>query len=722
MKKTILTLAVAAVMALGARADEGMWLLPLLHEMNADIMTKLGCGLSPEEIYSINHSSLKDAIVQFGGGCTGEMISQQGLLVTNHHCGYSSIQKLSTPEHNYLEDGYWAMRRSEELPVEGLTVTFLESMTDITEVLEKVRERALKEYKKAGDAEETAQSAVEATIKSLTEQAEADGPGCTAIVEDFYSGNVQYLIIYKTYRDVRFVGAPPASVGKFGGEADNWTWPRHTGDFSMFRVYAGADNQPADYSEDNVPYVPKKSLSISLKGYKDGDFSMIMGYPGGTQRYQTADQLTQMMDNFGIAVGARTVRQDAMSAHMEADPVIRLKYANKFAGSANAWKKWQGEQLAFDKLGIIDRQLREEEAFMDWVGQKRSRAEAYGGAIDMVSEGVAKTKDAADAMTLLSETLYRIGTCDIASAMIRTYRRNLAAGQDSLTAVTSAIDASIERFKDYDDATERDMAVAVTKFYRDNVKEADIIDAFPDLGSMDIEKWVDELFDNTVFADSSKLSALKGAGEIDEIWQLVREDPGVTFYNSIMAKVMDLSEARHEHADLISDGTKLFTAGQLERKKGQPTYPDANFTMRLTYGTVKSYSPRDGVVYKVNTTLAGVMEKENPDDYEFIVPAKLKALYEAKDYGQYADADGTLPVCFLTNNDITGGNSGSPVMDADGNLIGLAFDGNWESMASDVFFETDLQRCICVDIRYVLFAMDKLGGAGHLLDEMDIVL
>ena len=372
IKKTLLALAAALTLGSSARADEGMWLLPLLQKMNAEAMADLGCRLTPEQIYSINNSSLKDAIVHFGGGCTGEMISGQGLVITNHHCGYSNIQALSTPEHNYLEDGYWAMNLKEELPARGLSVTFLQSMTDVTPVMEKAYETALKQNKKAEDKEEIAEAAMEAAALALAEKAEADNPHCTAHVTSFYNDNVFYLIVYKTYTDVRFVGAPPASSGKFGGETDNWMWPRHTCDFSMFRVYAGPDNEPADYSENNVPYQPKKTLGVSLKGYKDGDFAMIMGYPGRTQRFQTAAQLKQMIAEQRIAIDARTVRQDVMWDAMMADPDVTLQYASKYASSANGWKKWQGEELAFDKLNIIGRQEQEEADFLSWASAKKN--------------------------------------------------------------------------------------------------------------------------------------------------------------------------------------------------------------------------------------------------------------------------------------------------------------------------------------------------------------
>ncbi len=403
MKKMLCSLVLLTLTASMALADEGMWMLPLLQKMNAGAMKDLGCRLTPEEIYSVNHTSLKDAIVHFGGGCTGEVISREGLVVTNHHCGYSHIQKLSSPEHNYLEDGYWAMTRAEELPAKGLTVTFLESMTDVTAILDKVRAATLKQYKDSTNREVLAIAAVNQTREALQKQAEAEVPHSQARITSFYNSNVFYLIVSKTYTDIRFVGAPPASVGKFGGETDNWMWPRHTGDFSMFRIYAGADNEPADYSEDNVPYVPKQALKVSLKGYQDGDFTMIMGYPGRTQRFQTAAQLQQMLNRQAISVEARTLRQDIMWEAMEADPKVRLQYANKYASSANGWKKWQGEKLAFEKLGILEREQQKEAAFMAWVGKNKKRTAQYGTALDDIAEAVAASADASNATTLLLE-------------------------------------------------------------------------------------------------------------------------------------------------------------------------------------------------------------------------------------------------------------------------------------------------------------------------------
>ncbi len=712
MKRLFCSLTVLLTLATGLRADEGMWLLPLLQKMNADAMADLGCRLSPEQIYSINNSSLKDAVVQFGGGCTGEVISKEGLLVTNHHCGYSSIQSLSSPEHNYLEDGFWAMKRTQEIPVPGLTVTFLERMTDVTEVINKAYDAALKEFSGEENAEQIAEAAANEAKRVLAEQAEADMPSCTVTVTGFYNNNAYYLIAYKIYRDVRFVGAPPVSLGKFGGDTDNWEWPRHTCDFSMFRIYAGKDNEPADYSEDNIPYVPKQALKISLKGLNDGNFSMIIGYPGRTQRFQTADQLESMMNMYGVAVKARTVRQSEMLKSMEADPVIRLKYANKYASSSNYWKKWQGEQQAFDKLNVIEREREKESDFTKWVNSNKKRKEKYGDALKNISEAVARQRPSYHDMYLISESLNKIGCVDVASDFIVGYRT----AEDSLSSVKEGLEAAREALKDYDLQTEKNIAVALLEFYRENARPELYLDEIGDFATMDFKEYVDKLFSESIFASEENLRKAEGMTAED-----ILRDPAVLFVNAVTGKMTSLYPAVIETRNQLNSGTKAFAAGLLEWNKGKASYPDANFTMRLTYGSVKSYSPKDGVLYKHYTTLKGVMEKENPDSYEFRVPSKLKELYKAADYGRYADAGGELPVCFLTNCDITGGNSGSPVMNADGELVGLAFDGNWESMSSDVMFEPDLQRCICVDIRYVLFVVDKFGGAGHLLKEMEIV-
>ena len=707
MKKIICSIAAAMLITTGAMADEGMWLLPLLQKLNAGAIKDLGCRLTPEQIYSVNHTSLKDAIVSLGG-CTAEMISDQGLMVTNHHCGYGTIQRLSSDEHNYLEDGYWAMTRDQELPAPGMTATYLISMTDVTDQIEKAKDPA-------------------AVREALQKAAQEDNPKCRVQITSFYNENVWYLIVYKTYTDVRFVGAPPASVGKFGGETDNWMWPRHTGDFSMFRVYAGPDNEPAAYSPSNKPYVPAQSLKISLRGVKEGDYTMIMGYPGSTQRFQTEAQLKAMLARQAVSIDARTLRQDIMWKWMEKDPSIRLKYANKYAGSANGWKKWQGERLAFKNLGIIEKEQQKEADFMKWVGKNKKRQEKYGDALEKIKKGVEANTTALD-MQLIGETVANIELLGFASGVQNGVAMAIRNGQDSASALKTAIASQARRYQDYYEPLDREEAAALLKYYREKAKPEYYLDALSgDFANLDIDKYVNNLYDNSIFTSPEKLEAAVA----EKGFSAVKSDPVNQLMNALLMTYAKMGlgggmggrrpTGGNPGANDMREGSKAFTAGLLEWQKGKATYPDANSTMRLTYGTVLPYSPKDAIMYNYYSTLKGVMEKEDPNNYEFKVPAKLKALYEAKDYGQYAMADGNLPVNFLTNNDITGGNSGSPVLDADGCLIGLAFDGNWESMSSDVMFEPDLQRCICVDIRYVLFLMDKLGGAGHLLSEMNIV-
>ncbi len=707
MKKIICSIAAAMLIATGAMADEGMWLLPLLQKLNAGAIKDLGCRLTPEQIYSVNHTSLKDAIVSLGG-CTAEMISDQGLMVTNHHCGYGTIQRLSSDEHNYLEDGYWAMTRDQELPAPGMTATYLISMTDVTDQIEKAKDPA-------------------AVREALQKAAQEANPKCRVQITSFYNENVWYLIVYKTYTDVRFVGAPPASVGKFGGETDNWMWPRHTGDFSMFRVYAGPDNEPAAYSPSNKPYVPAQSLKISLRGVKEGDYTMIMGYPGSTQRFQTEAQLKAMLARQAVSIDARTLRQDIMWKWMEKDPSIRLKYANKYAGSANGWKKWQGERLAFKNLGIIEKEQQKEADFMKWVGKNKKRQEKYGDALEKIKKGVESNTTALD-MQLIGETVANIELLGFSSGVQNGVAMAIRNGQDSASALKTAIASQARRYQDYYEPLDREEAAALLKYYREKAKPEYYLDALSgDFANLDIDKYVNNLYDNSIFTSPEKLEAAVA----EKGFSAVKSDPVNQLMNALLMTYAKMGlgggmggrrpTGGNPGANDMREGSKAFTAGLLEWQKGKATYPDANSTMRLTYGTVLPYSPKDAIMYNYYSTLKGVMEKEDPNNYEFKVPAKLKALYEAKDYGQYAMADGNLPVNFLTNNDITGGNSGSPVLDADGCLIGLAFDGNWESMSSDVMFEPDLQRCICVDIRYVLFLMDKLGGAGHLLSEMNIV-
>ena len=659
MKKVIVILAMALAVT-SVRADEGMWMLPTLKKMNQSDMKKLGLKIGVSDIYNEKKASIKDAVVHFGGGCTAEIISEKGLLVTNHHCGYSSIQGLSTPEHNYLEDGYWAMSLDEEIPVPGLTVTFLQSMTDITKMKQDKADALLEKIKK-------------------------ENPDCQVQVTGFYNDNQKYIIVNKVYRDVRFVGAPPASAGKFGGETDNWMWPRHTCDFSMFRVYTDRDGNPADYSKDNIPLRPKQFLSISLKGIEEGDFAMIMGYPGRTQRFQTAAQLEQMMEVQDIRIAARTVRQDVMWQGMRSNDTIGLQYANKYASSANGWKKWQGMRECFANLDVIGRQRQKEADFMSWVNAKPKRQAKYGNVIDVIAENVRKNTEYNLRNSVFSESLGNI-------ELLRIAQMN-----------------SVDReafYRNYSPSLDRDITKAMVGFYMDNASPKD---------SLDLSRLnVDNIFIYSAYTSPERLASFDG--------QNLSMDPTTDLNAQLSAARRRINASySYDAAALRDSASHLFTAGLMEWTKGAKSYPDANSTCRLTYGTVQGYTTKEGKHYDFYTNMKGVMDKEDPTNYEFRVPARQKELYQKRDFGQYAGPDGEVPTCFITNLDITGGNSGSPVMDAQGNLIGLAFDGNWEAMSGDVIFEPELQRCICVDIRYVLWMMDKFGGAGYLLDEMNIV-
>ena len=710
--KRIISIIAALSICLTSFADEGMWLLPLIQKMNGKAMKELGCKLTPKEIYDINNTSLKDAIVQFGGGCTGEIISAEGLLVTNHHCGYGNIQKLSSVEHDYLKDGYWAMNHSEELPCEGLTVTFLEYMEDVTSVVEKAQKKAAKEFKDQKNAENLVAEAIDKALDEAVKKAEEKNPDCEVMIESFYNENVYYLIVYKVYKDIRFVGAPPSSIGKFGADTDNWMWPRHTGDFSMFRVYSAPDGSPAEYSPENVPLKAKNHLKISLAGVQEGDYTMIMGYPGRTTRFQTSPELKFQIEQNDIRIAARTIRQEVMLEDMLADPKVKIQYASKYSSSSNGWKKWQGMKLAFDKLDIIGRAEQEEAEFQKWVEASPKRQAKYGSAVKDIADAVEAGREANNMFTKAYETIYRIELTNFAITLVSLAGRDIRQGTDTLTALNNAYAAVAPKYADYSVETDRKVAKAMLKHYRD-IADTEYAKL---LKGVDIDAFVDDMFDSSMFTSAENLKKA-----IEESGMDIVKDPAYgegyeMFMECVNGQIMAMATE-----EALAKARKLYTEGLLEWKKGEPSYPDANFTMRLTYGTVGGYSPKDAVTYRHYTTLDGVMEKEDPDNWEFVVPAKLKELWKNKDFGQYAMANGKMPVAFLSNNDITGGNSGSPIMNANGELIGLAFDGNWESMSSDVMFEPDLQRCINVDIRYVLFIVEKFGGAKWLIDEMDIV-
>ena len=696
------------------RADEGMWLLPLLEKMNSGRMTELGFEITPQEIYDLNNTSLKDAIVIFGNGCTGEIVSDQGLVFTNHHCGYAAIQQLSSVEHNYLKDGFWAMNTDEELYAEGLTVSFLESFTDVTDQVEKV----LKKCK----GQEDMIKALDKLEGKLCKKAGCDDKFIVGRLTSFYGGNTYYFIVYKIFRDIRLVGTPPSSIGKFGADTDNWMWPRHTGDFSIFRVYADKDNNPADYSEDNVPYSPERHLRISLAGCEEGSPAMIMGYPGTTNRFMTASELAEQRERNEVAIKVRTVRQDVLMADMQADPKIMIQYASKYAGSSNGWKKWIGMNETFAKLGVQDRRAEEEVAFTEWVNAGgQERIDRYGDALKNIDEAVAGRKADNLLAAYLRESLGSIELVNVSAygGMIKEALDKK--DQEKKDAELASIEAALENFyKDYSMPTDKKVAVAMISLLKESIPAEELPSFYQEIDSCfggDINAFVEDLYSKSLYTSLDKVKAAVDAADVSAL----TDDPACKVLLSYIKSYNPHQQALIEYAEQFAQGKKDYIAGTLEMREGEAIYPDANFTMRLTYGTVLPYYPRDAVFYNYYTTLKGVMEKEDPSNWEFVVPDKLKELYEAKDYGRYANDKGEMPVAFISNLDITGGNSGSPIMNGRGELIGLAFDGNWESMSGDIIFEPELQRCISVDIRYVLFIIEKYGGATNLIEELDIV-
>lgn len=668
-KLSLILLSFAAVLTL--KADEGMWLPSQIAQRINDMQAK-GFKLTAEDLYSINNSSFKDAIVHFNGGCTGELISNEGLLITNHHCGYSQIQYHSSVEHDYLKDGFWAMTRDEELPNPNLWVTFLEYMQDVTdEVLKGCKEEM---------SEEERESIVKANSRKLIAKATKKGKGLAAKVTPLYYGNQYFIFVYKVFTDVRLVGAPPSSIGKFGGDTDNWMWPRHTGDFSLFRIYAGKDNEPADYSKKNVPYKPKKSFKINASGIKEGDFTLVYGYPGRTYEYlmsQAVEQIANISNPHKIKL--RTLRLDIQKREMGKSQEVRIKYSSKNAGVSNAWKKWQGEMKGIIKMNTIENKRNYEKEFAKWAQGKPE----YDGLIERFAELYAQISELSMVSDYQKEAINAIEFVN--------YAGNIKRADSELF------------YKDYYKPIDKETFIALISEYDkviDNKYKAPyFIETLNKMSS--VKNWADAIYDN----DSIELAGALYAATNSHFNTLYRP-----YLDSINREITLLY--------------RKYMKGQIEYNKesngSRVFYPDANSTLRIAYGSVKGYSPADAVYYTPVSTLDGIMQKDNPQIFDYNVPQKLRDLYKTKDYGVWS-VNGSVPVAFIATNHTTGGNSGSPVIDASGNLIGVNFDRVWEGTMSDIVFDPEICRNIALDIRFALFTIDKLAGAGHLLEEMTII-
>jgi hypothetical protein len=727
MKKVLLTLITALLFGGTIMAyeppDEGMWLPMFVERLNYVDMQEMGLQLTAEELYSINNSSLKDAIVGLSGGgvggffCTGEIVSDKGLLFTNHHCGYEKIQSHSTIEHDYLKDGFWAMSLEEELPNEGMAVSFLVRMEDVTDSIIPFLSDTLTEAQRSAEVRK---------IRTRLEKRAKEDDKYAAKVSSFFGGNEYYLFVYNVYKDVRLVGAPPSSIGKYGGDTDNWMWPRHTGDFSIFRVYTGPEGESAEYAEANIPLKPKHHLPVSIDGYEEGDFAMIWGYPGGTDRYLTSYGVQYNLDAFlPTLVEIFDAELGAWRKHMDADQAVRIQYDAKYAQLANAWKLFLGQIRGLKRLNVVGQKQDIEATFTEWLNSSPERKEKYGDVLQNLEESYAIMTDE---FPMLAYTALAANSPEILG-YAGQYGQLLGLLEEKTEQVI--IDETIQQlrdgmadhFKNYYAPADMDAFAALMEVYYTNVPPDSQPEYFLELVDdmdYDFAALSEYIFNNSMFENEAEINAFLDKPKA----KTLAKDPAMKLANAfsdVMGQVM--GQYREANA-AIGEYDRLFVAGLREMQPDKVFYPDANSTMRMTYGSVEDYVAADAVYYDYYTTLAGVMEKEDPSSHEFIVEAELKELYMNKDFGPYGvmeDGKEKLIVCFLTTNDITGGNSGSPVINGNGELIGIAFDGNWEAMSGDIAFEPELQRTINVDIRYVLFVIDKLAGAQNLIDELDIV-
>ncbi|MEI8046077.1 MAG: S46 family peptidase [Bacteroidota bacterium] len=717
MKKLVLALCLlTAIFAKAASTpDEGMWLPMFVERLNYVDMQKMGLHLTAEELYSINHSSLKDAIVSLGGFCTAEVVSPEGLLFTNHHCGYDAIQNHSSVEHDYLTDGFWAMSKNEELPNEGLFVSFLVRMDDMSaDVLGVV----------TADMDETARgAAITKKVDELKKEASENGK-YTVELKSFFNGNEYYMFVYQKYSDVRLVGAPPSSIGKFGGDTDNWMWPRHTGDFSIFRIYTAPDGSPAEFAKDNVPMVAKKFLPVSVKGYKKDDFAMIWGFPGSTDRYRNSWACEATLNDIDpVIVKGLGIVLENQKAGMDADNAVRIAYASTYASLANFWKNKMGEARDLKRLDVVQKKQELEAKLQQWINADEQRKAKYGDVLSTYADVYKQYKDQNLYQQMWYTQLCFFGSKAFSfpgqSTAIETVLKTGAKGDDLAKQMEKYKETSKEHFKEYNNAIEQNILAALLTLFRANIpvsQQPAIYQVIEKKYKGDINKYVAEMFKKSIFYTEANFNAFLAKPNL----KTLQNDPALAAYNSFMDNFKVLQKTNQELSAKNKKAQRLFVAALREMEPAKSFYPDANSTMRMTYGKVLDYYPADAVHYNYYTTLDGVMMKEDPNNEEFIVPAKLKDLYNKKDYGRYGE-NGKLYTCFLTDNDITGGNSGSPVINGDGELIGLAFDGNWEAMSGNILFEPELQRTINVDVRYVLFVIDKYAGASNLIKELKIV-
>lgn len=713
MKKLFIVLVVSVIAVGQLRADEGMWMLPLIEKLNINTMQKMGCTLSAEDIYSINQSSLKDAIVLFGGGCTGVVVSPQGLLFTNHHCGYGQVQAHSSLEHDYLTDGFWAHSFEEELPNPGLSVAFLQRMEDVTvQVLRNI----------TPDMNERQRTDSIQRAISRIRTANTSKGSYRVDVKPLYKGNQYFMYVYEIYKDIRLVGAPPSAIGKFGGDTDNWVWPRHTGDFCIFRIYAGKDNQPADYSPDNIPYHPRRHVSVSVAGVRQDDFTMVYGYPAATDEYISSYELDYLVNrNYPARVAMRTQRLAIMDGYMQADRGTRIQYAAKYASVSNAWKKWQGVIRGIQRVDGIEQKRVYEEEFTRRMQSNPLWAKDYGQLLGEIRQNVETSAPLSQVSAYYPETVTAIELVRFAGQ----YDALITGLQDTQSelsgdALNKFLRTASDFYKDYVPAVDRDIFVAMMKAYYNNVPpEYHFGEMTAQLHKYkdSFEKWADEAYRNSVFRSYTTLEEALTL-HTKKSKKLLDNDPFLAIYKS-GNKMMD-EKIRKPALLLAKQGdslSRVYMAAQLQAGAGKVFYPDANHTLRVAFGRVEGYSPSDAVVYLPYTTLEGIMEKDNPDIYDYQVPQVLKTAYKNRDYGRYADGK-TVPVCFIASNHTSGGNSGSPVFNDKGELIGLNFDRNWEGTMSDVLYDPGQCRNIVADIRYILFVTEQVFGMKRITDEI----